>query len=96
MEAGAGDPGDDRAAVWPCRIGLGQPGLESGEGCEGQQERLLQYINSTRNTRENVAHSWMQRVCLVTQDTEKAKVLDAFCASVFTGKSVLGLPVQER
>lgn len=46
MEAGAGDP----AGQWSCCLVLqgqgqesqGQPGLESGEGCEGQQERLLQ------------------------------------------------------
>lgn len=29
------------------------------------------------------------------QDTEKAEVGDAFCTSVFTGKSLLGLPIQE-
>ena len=36
---------------------------------------------------------WSTAECsggLVTQDTEKAEVLDAFCASVFTGKSLLG------
>ncbi|KAK4815920.1 hypothetical protein QYF61_010177 [Mycteria americana] len=57
------------------------------EGCEGNKKGLCKYIDGKRKARENVGTLLNEAGHLVTQDTEKAEVLNAFFATVFTRKS---------
>ncbi|GAB0208316.1 mitochondrial enolase superfamily member 1 [Grus japonensis] len=47
---------------------------------------FYRYVSEKRRTRENVGPLWNEMGDLVTQDMEKAEVLNDFFASVFTGK----------
>ncbi|GAB0200492.1 mitochondrial enolase superfamily member 1 [Grus japonensis] len=49
---------------------------------------FYRYVSEKRRTRENVGPLWNETGDLVTQDMEKAEVLNDFFASVFTGKSL--------
>lgn len=61
-------------------------GVESGKKYEGQQEKILQIINSKRKIKENMGPLLNGAGATVTEDTEEPEVLNAFFASVFTGK----------
>ncbi|GAB0209066.1 mitochondrial enolase superfamily member 1 [Grus japonensis] len=50
------------------------------------KKSFYSYVSDKRRTRENVGPLWNERGDLVTQDMEKAEVLNDFFASVFTGK----------
>jgi len=52
---------------------------------EGNKKGFYKYISGKKKTRENVGPLLKEMRELVTQDSEKAKVLSAFFASVFTG-----------
>ncbi|GAB0187062.1 mitochondrial enolase superfamily member 1 [Grus japonensis] len=49
---------------------------------------FYRYVSDKRRMRENVGSLWNETGDLVTQDMEKAEVLNDFFASVFTGKSL--------
>ncbi|GAB0204631.1 hypothetical protein GRJ2_002928700 [Grus japonensis] len=50
------------------------------------KKSFYRYVSDKRRTRENVGPLWNETGDLVTQDVEKAEVLNDFFASVFTGK----------
>ncbi|GAB0207235.1 mitochondrial enolase superfamily member 1 [Grus japonensis] len=50
------------------------------------KKSFYRYVSDKRRTRENVVPLWNETGDLVTQDMEKAEVLNDFFASVFTGK----------
>ncbi|GAB0182292.1 mitochondrial enolase superfamily member 1 [Grus japonensis] len=50
------------------------------------KKSFYRYISEKRRTRENVGPLWNETGDLVTEDMEKAEVLNDFFASVFTGK----------
>ncbi|GAB0178198.1 mitochondrial enolase superfamily member 1 [Grus japonensis] len=50
------------------------------------KKSFYRYVSEKRKTRENVGPLWNEMGDLVTQDMEKAEVLNDFFASVFTGK----------
>ena len=56
---------------------------------KGKKKGFYRYINSKRKTSENVGPLLNGAVDLVTNDTEKAKVLSAAFTLVFTGKTGL-------
>ncbi|GAB0188274.1 mitochondrial enolase superfamily member 1 [Grus japonensis] len=53
-----------------------------------KKKSFYRYVSDKRRTRENVGPLWNETGDLVTQDMEKAEVLNDFFASVFTGKSL--------
>ncbi|GAB0208082.1 mitochondrial enolase superfamily member 1 [Grus japonensis] len=53
---------------------------------KGNKKSFYRYVSDKRKTRENVGPLWNDTGNLVTQDMEKAEVLNDFFASVFTGK----------
>ncbi|GAB0207924.1 hypothetical protein GRJ2_003258100 [Grus japonensis] len=53
---------------------------------KGNKKSFYRYVSDKRRTRENVGPLRNEMGDLVTQDMEKAEVLNAFFASVFTGK----------
>lgn len=89
-----------RDAVQSFRDGVGQAkaGLELNLArvVEGSKKDFYKYINK-RNTRENTG--LLLNSCsgaLVTQDLEKAKILNDFFTSTFSGKASLqGCQAQE-
>ncbi|GAB0189136.1 mitochondrial enolase superfamily member 1 [Grus japonensis] len=52
------------------------------------KKSFYRYVGDKRTTRDNVGPFQNEMGDLVTQDMEKAKVLNDFFASVFTGKSL--------
>ncbi|GAB0177047.1 mitochondrial enolase superfamily member 1 [Grus japonensis] len=50
------------------------------------KKNFYRYVSDKRRMRENVGPLWNETGDLVTQDMEKAEVLNDFFASVFTGK----------
>ena len=60
--------------------------LNLARDVKGNKKSLYRYISDKRKTRENVGPLWKEMGDLVTQDMEKAEVLNDFLASVFTGK----------
>ncbi|GAB0178195.1 mitochondrial enolase superfamily member 1 [Grus japonensis] len=50
------------------------------------KKSFYRYVSEKRKARENVGPLWNEMGDLVTQDMEKAEVLNDFFASVFTGK----------
>lgn len=59
--------------------------IEPSQGC--QKQEVFKYIGEVRKTRENVGSLLNKTGDIVTQDTEKAEVLDAFFASVLISKT---------
>ncbi|GAB0209907.1 hypothetical protein GRJ2_003456400 [Grus japonensis] len=55
---------------------------------EGNKKSFYRYVSDKRRMRENVGPLRNETGDLVTQDMEKAEVLNDFFASVFTGKSL--------
>ncbi|GAB0187691.1 hypothetical protein GRJ2_001234400 [Grus japonensis] len=55
---------------------------------KGNKKRFYRYVSDKRRMRENVGPLRNETGDLVTQDMEKAEVLNDFFASVFTGKSL--------
>jgi len=56
---------------------------------KGKKKVFYRYINGKKKTRENVGPLLNGVAGVVTNDTEKAKVLNTFFALVFTGKTGL-------
>lgn len=61
------------------------PGVEYGEGCEGQQEELLQVHQPQKEDQGNLNEVGE----LLTRDLENSKVVNAFLASIFAGSTGL-------
>ncbi|GAB0186323.1 mitochondrial enolase superfamily member 1 [Grus japonensis] len=53
---------------------------------KGNKKSFYRYVSDKRRTRENVGPLRNETGDLITQDMEKAEVLNDFFASVFTGK----------
>ncbi|KAJ7412853.1 hypothetical protein WISP_94194 [Willisornis vidua] len=70
-----------------CGEGWGPLGIQYDKGFQGQQEGLPEYIDSKRQTRENMGPMQNQMDILVPKDTEKAELLNAFFASVLTAET---------
>ncbi|GAB0208941.1 hypothetical protein GRJ2_003359800 [Grus japonensis] len=60
--------------------------LNLARDIEGNKKSFYRYVSDKRKTRENVGPLWNEKRDLVTQDMEKAEVLNDFFALVFTGK----------
>ncbi|KFW71682.1 hypothetical protein AS28_14104, partial [Pygoscelis adeliae] len=60
--------------------------LNLARDVKGNKKSFYRYIRDKRKTRENVGPLQNKTGDLVTQDTEKAEVLNDFFASVFIGK----------
>ncbi|KFV04324.1 hypothetical protein N340_00281, partial [Tauraco erythrolophus] len=61
--------------------------LNLARDIKGNKKSFYRYIGDERRTRENVSPLWNETGDLVTQDMEKAEILNDFFASVFTDKS---------
>lgn len=59
--------------------------IEPSQGC--QKQEVFKYTGEVRKTRENVGSLLNKTEDIVTQDMEKAEVLDAFFASVLISKT---------
>ena len=71
------------------RLGKPKPSLielNLARDVKGNKKSFYRYISDQRQTRENVGPLRKETGELVSQDTEKAEVLNDFFASVFTGK----------
>ncbi|GAB0208807.1 mitochondrial enolase superfamily member 1 [Grus japonensis] len=62
--------------------------LNLARDVKGNKKSFYRYVSDKRRTRENVGPLRNEMDDLVTQDVEKAEVLNDFFASVFTGKSL--------
>ncbi|GAB0210181.1 mitochondrial enolase superfamily member 1 [Grus japonensis] len=60
--------------------------LNLARDVKDNKKSFYRYVSEKRRTRENVGPLWNEMGDLVTQDMEKAEVLNDFFASVFTGK----------
>ncbi|GAB0207699.1 mitochondrial enolase superfamily member 1 [Grus japonensis] len=61
--------------------------LNLARDVKDNKKGFFKYISSKRKTRENVGPLLNEVGALVTEDTEKAELLNAFFASVFTAKA---------
>ncbi|GAB0208424.1 mitochondrial enolase superfamily member 1 [Grus japonensis] len=59
--------------------------LNLARDVKDKKKGFYRYVSEKRRTRENVGPLWNETGDLVTQDMEKAEVLNDFFASVFTG-----------
>ena len=67
--------------------GYGSPAIKSGKGCQGNKKSFFKYISSKWKTRDNVGPLLNEVGVLVMEEAEKAELLNAFFASVFTAKA---------
>ena len=80
-----------RDIVRGCREAMGKSKahleLNLARGVKDNKKVFFKYINSGRKTKENIGPLLNDVGALVTKGTEKAEVLNAFFASVFTAKT---------
>ncbi|GAB0178125.1 mitochondrial enolase superfamily member 1 [Grus japonensis] len=80
-----------RNIVGVCREAMGKAKahleLNLARDVKNNKKDLFKYISSKRKTRENVGLLLNKVGALVTEDTEKAELLNAAFASVFTAKA---------
>ena len=82
-----------RATIPSCRDEVrktkADPQLKLARDVKSNRKGFYKYINSKRETRENMGLLLNRAREQVTNHTEEAKVLNAFFASVFTDKTDL-------
>ena len=61
--------------------------LNLARGVKDNKKGFFKYISCRRKVKENVGPLLNEVGALVTKDTEKAELLNAFFASVFTAKT---------
>ncbi|KFV13270.1 hypothetical protein N340_03166, partial [Tauraco erythrolophus] len=61
--------------------------LNLARDIKGNKKNFYRYVSDKKRSKENVSPLQKETGDLATQDMEKAEVLNAFFASVFTGKS---------
>ena len=71
------------------RMGLGKLELNLSRDVKGNKKGFYKYVNSKRKSRENMGLLLNGEGEQATNDMEKTEVLNAFFASVFTGKMSL-------
>ena len=65
-------------------------------GVKENKKGFFKYVNNRRNTKENVGLLLNDVGALVKKDTENAKLLNVFFASVFTAKASPPLTTEPR
>ena len=60
--------------------------LNLARDVKGNKKSFYRYISDKRKASENMGPLWKETGDLLTQDMEKAEVLNDFLTSVFTGK----------
>ncbi|GAB0193880.1 mitochondrial enolase superfamily member 1 [Grus japonensis] len=75
-----------RAARYQVRKAKALIEISLARNVKDNKKSFYRYVSDKRRTRENVGPLWNETGDLVTQDMEKAEVLNDFFASVFTGK----------
>jgi len=60
--------------------------LNLARGSKNNKKSFYRYVSDRRQARENVSPLWKEMGDLVTQDMDKAEVLNDVFASVFNGK----------
>ncbi|PKU33936.1 glycerol kinase [Limosa lapponica baueri] len=80
-----------RSIVRVCRDAMrnvkAQLELNMARDVKDNKKGFFKYISSKRKTRENVSSLLNEVGALVTKDAEKAELMNAFFASVFTAKA---------
>jgi len=76
-----------QAARYQVRKAKALIGLNLTSDINCNKKSFCRYLSGKRKTRENVGPLWKETGDLVTQDMEKAEVLNDFFASVFTVKN---------
>jgi len=75
-----------RAASDQVRKAKAMTEINLARDIKGNKKSFCRYVNDKRKAKENVGPLWKKTGDLVTQGMEKAEVLNAFFASVFTNK----------
>ena len=70
--------------------------LNLARDVKDNKKGFFMYLSSKRKTRENVGPRLNEVGALVTEDTEKAELLNAAFASVFTAKASPQKPLEVR